>query len=39
MARRRHKMSRRGSRKSFSRNARPHSRNAPRRTVRGGFRL
>lgn len=40
MAGRRHKMSRKGSRKHFSRNAKTHKKNVPKRLpMRGGIRL
>lgn len=36
---RRHKMSRRGSRRGFSRNAKSHRRNMRATPMRGGFRI
>lgn len=36
---RRHRMTRRGSRRHFSRNARSHKRNFNSRPMRGGFRI
>lgn len=36
---RRNRMSRRGSRRHFSRNARSHSKNLRARPMRGGFRI
>lgn len=36
---RRHRMSKRGSRKSFRRHSGTHKRNRPRRSARGGYRI